>query len=456
MGYYLGTFLVFHLWSFDRFKCLRWNHGPHSGAFKRIMTYAYLTSIPLIIVYAVGFAVIKYQYGYTYIIGYGVLPTPYEMWSEHARGAILPLYLCFSLAWALEMVTHLEELCFWFFLVNSSSTNQDWFQTLYFKTWAVGSCIATIYMPLVTIFTRSDLGKCEAYTFLAGSLGSLSLTIWFLPVLLTKYHELNCIRVVFRFLFTIPLLILGVDGVRPHQHINDKMFPTDLLAIVACIGVVISSGITLVIFFPRSIEGEMAKKDAVRVRKRGIHTTSQPSHFTIGTRDSLAPSEVVLIVPTVSAPAHTSTGRVPVYGHEYGRDVAGDDGSVYGLPSYDRISVRDEGVVKGGGLGDYHHPRYHRQNHHHGSQLERYREDADGEGDGYDEEAGQVPDVKLPSGAAMMLQPNRRTKDGDIEFGGMVSMKRAALARQKSIRANVNHLVYNWRSPIDLETFSGS
>jgi hypothetical protein len=27
------------------------------------------------------------------------------------------------------------------------------------------------------------LSKCEAYTFLAGSLGSLSITLWFLPVL---------------------------------------------------------------------------------------------------------------------------------------------------------------------------------------------------------------------------------------------------------------------------------
>jgi hypothetical protein len=59
-------------------------------------------------------------------------------------------------------------------------------------------------MPLVTIFTRHDpLKACsvaavpisethltpllqnEAFTFLAGSLGSFSLTLWFLPVLWT-------------------------------------------------------------------------------------------------------------------------------------------------------------------------------------------------------------------------------------------------------------------------------
>jgi hypothetical protein len=70
--------------------------------------------------------------------------------------------------------------------------------------------------------------------------------------------------VVFRLLFTVPLLILGVDGVRPHHHINESMLWTgiyicwpcypkiysydlDFLAIVAGFGVAISSGITLVV-----------------------------------------------------------------------------------------------------------------------------------------------------------------------------------------------------------------
>lgn len=99
-------------------------------------------------------------------------------------------------------VTHLEELCFWLFLINAGSAQQDWFRSAYFKTWLIGSAFAVCYMPLVTIFTRSDVLKvgdldhlqvwdgpltlseqCEAYTLLAGSLGSLSLTLWFMPVL---------------------------------------------------------------------------------------------------------------------------------------------------------------------------------------------------------------------------------------------------------------------------------
>ena len=34
------------------------------------------------------------------------------------------------------------------------------------------------------------------------------------------------IRVVFRFLFIVPILIVGVDGVRPHHRINEVVFWT--------------------------------------------------------------------------------------------------------------------------------------------------------------------------------------------------------------------------------------
>ncbi|KAF5387270.1 hypothetical protein D9757_006829 [Collybiopsis confluens] len=281
----LGIFLIYHLWSFDRFKCLRWNNGPHSGAFKRVMTYSYLLSIPLIITYSVGFAIIKYNEGYIQLPVYGILPTPYTRWSSASQSAIFPLTLCFSIGWSFEMVTHLE--------VNANAKQQDWFRSYYFRTWVVGSVIAVAYMPLVTIFTRENPTRSEAFTFLVGSLGSLSLTISFVPILqvtwsfpkflghlradgvdtativrLTKFHELNTIRVLFRYLFTVPLLILGVDGVRPHQHINSNYFWTDLLTFIAGVGCVVSSGITLIIFFPRSVEGEIAARDASQEKKR--------------------------------------------------------------------------------------------------------------------------------------------------------------------------------------------
>jgi len=47
------------------------------------------------------------------------------MWNPAAQNANFPLMLCFSIAWGLEMITHLEELCFWLFLINASSYQQD-------------------------------------------------------------------------------------------------------------------------------------------------------------------------------------------------------------------------------------------------------------------------------------------------------------------------------------------
>jgi len=264
------------------------------------MTYSYLLSVPLSIAFSMGFCIIKYSEGYVYFAEYGVIPMPYQLWTPAHRNAILPLYLCLSLAWGLEMVTHLEELCFWLFVLNAGPMQKDWFRSQYFKVWIGGSVAAILYMPLVTIFTRSDPLKCEAYTFLSGSLGSLAITLWFLPVLhlfrpflgglrkegvdtntiirLTKFHELNTIRVVFRLLFAVPLCILAIDGVRPHHHINDVMFGTEFLAITAGFGVVVSSGITLVIFFPRSIENEILAHES-GTRSRGIFSSRHQLTF---------------------------------------------------------------------------------------------------------------------------------------------------------------------------------
>ncbi|KAF8191060.1 hypothetical protein K438DRAFT_1831143 [Mycena galopus ATCC 62051] len=300
----LFAFLVYHMYSFDRFRCLRWNRGPHSGTFKRIMTYSYLLSVPLIMTYALGFAVIKYRQGFIPFEG-GIIPKPYTLWPESERRAIFPLMLTFTFAWSLEMITHLEELCFWFFVVKSIE-KQDWFRSRYFRAWIAGSCVAIIYMPLLTILTRADPLRSEAFTFLGGSLGSLTVTLSFAPILwafpgflaslkaagvdnasivrITKFHELNQIRVVFRFIFVVPLFILGVDGVRPHKHINESMLWTDFLTMIAAFGCCISSALTLVIFFPRSVEVEIAARDTAREKlsrlsNRPSYTSWHSSNF---------------------------------------------------------------------------------------------------------------------------------------------------------------------------------
>ncbi|KAF9645885.1 hypothetical protein BDM02DRAFT_3100759 [Thelephora ganbajun] len=268
MSVLLSAFCGYHLWHYDRFRCLRWDN-PRSGVFKRFMTYTYILSLPTLATFAIGNAVIKYQEGFIYFPGHGIIPKPYQLWAKHHIRSIFPLMMILSFAWALEMITHLEELCFWLFLTNIRSAQQDWFRSKFFYIWMIGSVCAITYMPVITALGRDDPLKCEAWTFLAGSLGSLTLTILFIPVLfifpnflrnletqgvdqatvvrLTGFQELNRARVVFRLMFTSTFLILGVDGVRPHHHVNESMFWTDFLAMVGSFGCCISSALTLVV-----------------------------------------------------------------------------------------------------------------------------------------------------------------------------------------------------------------
>jgi len=436
----LGVFLVFHLWSFDRFKCLKWNSGPSSGAFKRIMTYSYLLTVPLIATYAIGFAAIKYYEGFIAVPLVGVFPKPYTLWGPTARNAIFPLMLLFSVGWGLEMVTHLEELCFWLFLVNSGSAQQDWFHSLYFKTWTVGSTIAVLYMPLVTIFTRSDPLKSEAYTFLAGSLGSLSLTLWFTPILwtfprflnnlrkegvdintivrLTKFSELNTIRVVFRLLFTVPLLILGIDGVRPHHHINESMLWTDFLTMIAGFGCAISSGITLVIFFPRSIEGEIAARDASKERKR---TRSLGN-----TNASVFESRIFTRTNMTQHSTHTTN---------FGSPAGGGTSGTYLLTS---SPVKQHMHLERESHDGHYEDLVMRNDHPRSSSMDKH----------WNEEEGDVLQSLPP------IRPNRR-KGHDVELGGMDMMTEDNLSKHNVKISSVNHMVHNFTSPIDLAYASG-
>ncbi|TFK64010.1 hypothetical protein BDN72DRAFT_802708 [Pluteus cervinus] len=142
----------------------------------------------MIKMYAAGNAVIKHREGFTFFPPLGIIPKPYQLWDETSKNAILPLLLIEMCVLGLRMSSQYHigvELCFWYFLVDAGANQQSWFRSSAFKIWVVGSCIAVIYMPLVTTFSRADPFHSEAFTFLAGSLGSLCLTLWFIPILWT-------------------------------------------------------------------------------------------------------------------------------------------------------------------------------------------------------------------------------------------------------------------------------
>jgi hypothetical protein len=47
------TWLIRHLWIYDRFKCLQWRGGQQRGTFRRIMTYVRTTSLsPYLLIFS--------------------------------------------------------------------------------------------------------------------------------------------------------------------------------------------------------------------------------------------------------------------------------------------------------------------------------------------------------------------------------------------------------------------
>lgn len=134
------------------------------------------------------------------------------------------------------------------------------------------------------------------------------------------------------------------------------------------------------IFFPRSIKGEMANREAARELRR--------------------------------FPRSNTFGEDPMNVQHEGRHV-----SAYKLPPYEAAALSNS--------------------------IQKLTFD-----EMSDEEAPKYGPCEVSP--SLGLQPNRRTKDGNVEMGTVFPLTDAPLSRHNTAmrRSNVNHLVHNWRSPI--------
>lgn len=154
-------------------------------------------------------------------------------------------------------------------------------------------------MPLTTMIARHNILTIDAWIFLVGTLSSSTTNVIFIYVLvrfpvflrhvkaegaapdvvvrLATFYELNLIRIVFRFLASTPLLILAVDGIRGAHRVNRSLFWSDILLMISAIGQVISSLITVMIFFPRSVTKENGYHPRVASNAAPIET--QPDAY---------------------------------------------------------------------------------------------------------------------------------------------------------------------------------
>ncbi|TRM68895.1 hypothetical protein BD626DRAFT_2329 [Schizophyllum amplum] len=272
-------FLLVHLWSYDRFKCLKWNSGRQPGAFNRLMTYTYILTVPLLLAFSANMSWLKFREGFVLMPSGQAAPKPVYAWSDYSKDRLLPLLFVLSIAWAFELVTHLEELTFWLFLLHQGPRKRDWFHSWEFRAWTAGSTAAIVGLPMTTLAARRDLDLCAAWIFLVGSVAGTVTTVWFLYVIgkfpafiaqvkaggaepsvvvrLFRFYQLHMCRVVLRFFFTVPLIVLAADALAMGNHpVNRDPFWADLLLLVSGIGCFSSSALTLLIFFPRSFTQE--------------------------------------------------------------------------------------------------------------------------------------------------------------------------------------------------------
>ncbi|KAJ3478746.1 hypothetical protein NLI96_g9553 [Meripilus lineatus] len=162
-----------------------------------------------------------------------IIPRPIDLYSPQARAWVLPLDFVFSIAWSFELVTHLEELAFWLYLYTKTHKRKSGFPAgnIDFGTWYGG-----YHWNAPDGFDHKKRHRDSLIGRLIG------------------LRRIQLFRVVFRFLFTLPLLILALDGIVEGSHpVNRSLFWTDFLVMIAGIGCFVSTTITLLIFFPRSI-----------------------------------------------------------------------------------------------------------------------------------------------------------------------------------------------------------
>ncbi|KAH7099888.1 hypothetical protein BKA62DRAFT_673133 [Auriculariales sp. MPI-PUGE-AT-0066] len=465
----LMVFLVSHLWAFDRFRSLRWGKGSGSGAFKRVMTYTYLLSVPLIATYACGFAYIKYSEGWVDIPGLGVLPKPHEKWSQRHQDMIFPLQMLFAVAWGLEIVTHLEELCFWLFLLRSNTSGDaHWFKSAHFKLWLVGSLLGFVGIPLVTVFKRQSANESEAWTFLIGSAGSLLLTLLFLPVLfgfpsflrrlkeegaqrrvvmrLCHFHDINIIRICFRFFFVLPLFVLGLDGVLPNPVINHSIFWTDLLTFLAALGCSASSVMTLLIFFPRDLESEAGYQRTTSSRTSSFGGNGQLTMIAPHEKDS-TPIRPHRPESAVDYEASARSYDRPFSGYSGQSGMQPTPTSATALrypnhPLHGQGPLRHEVIEEDGTTFDIYGAQA-------GSTAALTASSKHDDGSSTDERDGQVPRVTVQAPSGMPQRDPSRTRalyPPRGRFGGLHNSE----LTPSDARQTVHPMLRHYKSPIDL------
>ncbi|GAA5851439.1 hypothetical protein JCM8547_001094 [Rhodosporidiobolus lusitaniae] len=275
----LLLFVVFWVLAYDRHartKVLRSKYGDEAGArarhlFKRSMICFYLLGLACFAIQGGWYAAIKYELGFLPANMTGN-PLPRAYWPQHYQSRINPLQMLYATAWGSEIVVHLEELLFFYHLINTTISSRPWFQSVQFKLCVAGSFLGFAATLGITGAFWHDPGMGDAIMTLITSVFVLVTSVAFVrvmvvfPTFLAQMKSVggtNEIRIPARLVFGTPLFILAVDGLTSEQVLNSHVFWVDLGIFLALFGFAVQAVVTLLIFLPRDWADELEAKDAM-------------------------------------------------------------------------------------------------------------------------------------------------------------------------------------------------
>ncbi|WRT68027.1 uncharacterized protein IL334_005002 [Kwoniella shivajii] len=238
------VFTAHHTCKFDKCKCLV---PKKKEWFRVLLTWMLIASEMMLIGWALGWTIIKYQLGWVTMPDIGPLPFPSAMFDQKYVNLNIPYTIIFNLAFSIQASLNAEEGLYWYHLmraVRQPKSSRSWLSSSFFYAWIIVSVICTVCQSAIGWIHKGNLdldmqmaktitvhGVMEFAVMLAASV-----VIWKFPAFLTDvkasgagpevrsrlhfYHEANKIRTFFRALFAVCMMILGIDGMTEAKKIN--------------------------------------------------------------------------------------------------------------------------------------------------------------------------------------------------------------------------------------------
>ncbi|KAK8847382.1 hypothetical protein IAR55_005240 [Kwoniella newhampshirensis] len=286
------TITIHHAVKYDGGKCLL---PSRKNLFRFLLVWMLIGSGVFMGVWAVGSAVLKYKLGWVYVPHYGPMPYPSEGFPQHWKHYLQPFIVVMIVAYSFQQSLNAEEGLYWFHLmraVRSPKSAKGFLRTKFLWTWIAISCTGFIVLCLTGwIGYHGETDKQFARIAVAGGTMELcvalgaSVVVFLFPRFLKDvqasgagpevrarlhfYHEANKVRTFFRVLFSVDIMVMGIDGLTEKKTINSNHLAADLLNQLSYLSYLFIVVISMIVYLPRNWNSDPAAAQQIMVGGRG-------------------------------------------------------------------------------------------------------------------------------------------------------------------------------------------